>query len=225
MVSPPDARARVRDYLHAEMAAARLAPGQKVNLPSVARALDLSVTPVREALTQLVYSGILEALPPRGFFVPALSVADARVCYHAVAALETEALRLALPTQPRAPGTPLLRASVLRDLRRAAAVFAKAASPPARLAADAELHRLLTAPYHDTGLRHVLDDLKTRILFYEREFLGADELHGRSVDAHARLIDALAEGDVAAASAALRQNWLNVAAVLYDRIPDQNPSS
>ena len=90
---------------------------------------------------------------------------------------------------------------------------------------DDALHALLTTPYHDTGLRHVLDDLKTRILFYEREFLGADELHGRSVDAHARLIDALAEGDVAAASAALRQNWLNVAAVLYDRIPDRNPSS
>ena len=214
MPTPSDHRARVRDHLHAEMAAARLLPGEKVNLPSVARALGLSVTPVREALTQLVYSGVLEALPPRGFFVPALSVADARVCYHAVVALETEALRLA-------PGpTP----ATLRALSRAAAVFAKAPSPTERLGADAALHDLLTAPYRGTGVQHVLSDLKTRILFYEREFLGADELHGRSVEAHARLIDALAAGDLDGASAALRENWLNVAAVLYDRIP-QSPAS
>ena len=197
------------------MTAARLLPGQKVNLPSVARALGLSVTPVREALTQLVYSGILEALPPRGFFVPALSVADARVGYHAVVALETEALRLAPPTSPES----------LRRLRRAAAVFAKAQTAPERLAADDALHALLTAPYRGTGLRNVLDDLKTRLLFYERAFLGADELHQQSVAAHARLIDALADGDVEGASAALRQNRLNVAAVLYDRIPDQTPAS
>ena len=205
-----DHRDRIRAYLRDSMAAAELLPGDKVNLPTVARALGLSVTPVRETLTQLAYSGILEVRPLRGFFVPALSAGDAQLCYHAVVALETEALRIDPPDD----------AARLGALADAHAVFAQADTPPARLAADAGFHDLLLAPYRDTGVGQVLADLKTRILFYERAFLAEAELHGQSVALHAAIVEALGGGDVPTAAGALRRNWLNVAAVLYPRIPE-----
>ena len=49
-----------------EMSADRLRPGMRVNAAKVQQALDLSATPVREALSLLAGQGVVELLPDRG---------------------------------------------------------------------------------------------------------------------------------------------------------------
>ena len=45
------------------------APGSRVNVEAAARALDVSPTPVREALGRLAAEGVVVKEPPRGWFV------------------------------------------------------------------------------------------------------------------------------------------------------------
>ena len=52
-------RDKVREHLLKEMQKGRLQPGQNINLAAVAIVLGISVTPIREALTQLQQAHIV----------------------------------------------------------------------------------------------------------------------------------------------------------------------
>ena len=62
-------RDQVREYLLREMRLGNLQEGETINLAALARELDVSVTPIREALTQLQQSRIITAIPNRGFII------------------------------------------------------------------------------------------------------------------------------------------------------------
>jgi len=57
----------------------RLSPGERMTIDQIARGLDMSITPVREALTRIAADGLLVQTRNRGFAVPPL-LTDAR--YH-----------------------------------------------------------------------------------------------------------------------------------------------
>ena len=73
----PIQRYSLRDQVRAELVAwlaeDRLKTGQRLEEERLSRALGVSRTPVREALASLVAEGLVEAVPHRGFRVPALS--------------------------------------------------------------------------------------------------------------------------------------------------------
>lgn len=50
----------------------RLSPGQRLTIDQIARDLDMSITPVREALTRVAADGLLVQARNRGFAVPPL---------------------------------------------------------------------------------------------------------------------------------------------------------
>lgn len=68
----------VRVLLSERLMAGVYAPGDKLSLRSVAAALGVSMTPVREAITRLVADGALEVAPNRAVRVPVLDVARFR---------------------------------------------------------------------------------------------------------------------------------------------------
>ncbi len=85
-------RDQVREYLLKEMRMGNLQEGQTINLAALARELDVSVTPIREALTQLQQSRIITAIPNRGFIISELSLKEAQDLYDLVADLEVLAI-------------------------------------------------------------------------------------------------------------------------------------
>ena len=166
-------RVRARADIHDRLLTARLEPGDRVGLPALARRLGTSVTPVREACTQLSHSGVLGYSPNLGFRVPALCAAEARVLYHSVVALETEALH---QTDPRRFDT--------EDLRARNAAFAAATQPEQRYRRDIAFHAALTVYYAGTAVADLLDDLKVRIYLYERAYLAEPSHVAASVALH-----------------------------------------
>lgn len=70
-----------------------LAPGAPLRLEKLARTLDMSPMPVREALRQLEMLGLAEHVPHRGARVSRLSIEDLRDTYEARLPLETLAVR------------------------------------------------------------------------------------------------------------------------------------
>ncbi len=85
----------VADRLRADILEGRKHPGEWLRQEHVAREQDVSQTPVREALKQLVAEGLLEHVPYRGIRVVRFSVEDVEDLYASRAELEPRAARFA----------------------------------------------------------------------------------------------------------------------------------
>jgi DNA-binding GntR family transcriptional regulator len=66
-------RTQVYESLRAALTAGRFVPGQKLTFRSIAGALGVSLTPVREALRRLVAEGAFEMQPNRSVRVPLMT--------------------------------------------------------------------------------------------------------------------------------------------------------
>ena len=86
-------RDQVKDLLLEKMRNGDIDPKKSISLAALGRELDVSVTPIREALTQLQTSNIVEAIPNRGFFIPELSNDEAKNLYQLVVSLESLAIQ------------------------------------------------------------------------------------------------------------------------------------
>jgi DNA-binding GntR family transcriptional regulator len=89
--TPVDDRAlrhSVTDYVLDAVRAGRLVPGDRVHETSLARALDVSLSPVRESLFRLADQGWLEHRPRRGFYVRTFTPAETQEIFTFRALLE-----------------------------------------------------------------------------------------------------------------------------------------
>jgi len=85
----------VYEYLRGELLAGRLAAGTWMREQEVARMLDVSRTPVREAVRRLAQDGLLVIEANRGVRVPVPDLAEARATYEVRSTLEGMAAELA----------------------------------------------------------------------------------------------------------------------------------
>lgn len=197
MSATPIFRDQVREHLLQQMKKGNLREGQIINLAALARELKVSVTPIREALTQLQQSRIITAIPNRGFIISELSQNEAKDLYELVADLEVMAIENSTFTED---SVALLKSQQI--------VFKEAEDTVDRINAKLEFHRLLTCNYGNTLAQQILEDLKIRIFFYEREFMGDDFLYSKSDNQHDAIISAIEGDNVPTASLVLKMNWM-----------------
>lgn len=197
MIIKTSFRDQVREFLLAEMKQGHLQEGQTINLAALARKLGVSVTPIREALTQLQQSRIITAIPNRGFIISELSLKEAKDLYELVADLEVLAIENSEFDEES-----------IEQLKEQQIVFKNAEDTVARINAKLEFHRLLTKNYGNSLAQHVLEDLKVRVFFYEREFMADDLLYSKSDNQHDAIISAIDDDNVPTASLVLKMNWM-----------------
>lgn len=90
-------REQVADHLREEILASRLAPGTELGEVMLARSLGVSRGPLREALGQLAAEGLVTIVPRRGAVVKTLTRQEFLDAYQVREALESLAIRLAVP--------------------------------------------------------------------------------------------------------------------------------
>jgi GntR family transcriptional regulator, carbon starvation induced regulator len=73
-----------------------IAPGSKLHILKLSEQFGFSATPMREALTRLASSGLVEAVGQRGFRVQAMTLADLHDIQRLRHLVEVEALRLSI---------------------------------------------------------------------------------------------------------------------------------
>jgi DNA-binding GntR family transcriptional regulator len=66
-----------------------LAPGQKLIYQQLAKRLNVSITPITQALSRLKDSNLVEYIPNKGYFVREITESEVNELYEARAALET----------------------------------------------------------------------------------------------------------------------------------------
>ncbi|MCC7361665.1 MAG: GntR family transcriptional regulator [Anaerolineales bacterium] len=188
----------VVDVIREAILSGELEPGARLLQEDLAERLQVSSTPVREALRQLESEGILQSSPNRGVRVVEVNFSAVREIYQIRAELEALATRCAVPRLTSADLAHLRRLQAqivaciqrheLKELRRLnydlhLTIYQAAAMP--------ELLRLIrnlwTKFPWDT--LHVLPN---------RAFMSADE--------HARLLAALEAGDAQRAGGLMREH-------------------
>lgn len=197
MIQKINLRDQVRDYLLAEMKQGKLKIGKTINLAALSRELEVSVTPIREALTQLQQSHIIKAVPNRGFIIAELDVKEAEDLYGLVASLEVMAIENSEFDENQ-----------IHALKKQQDVFENAQDAISRIQADLEFHHLLTKGYENNLALKILQDLRTRIFFYERAFTADDSFYNKSDNQHDAIISAIEEDNVPTASLLLKMNWM-----------------
>ncbi len=80
----------VASYLRQAIMAGEIAPGESVRAEALGDQLDVSATPVREALHSLRVEGFLDLAPRKGFAVAPLTADDIRDIYEAHALIAGE---------------------------------------------------------------------------------------------------------------------------------------
>ena len=104
---PPTLRAHVVQMLSAGILSGKYRPGDRLNESQIARELNISRIPVREALSQLQEQGLVQNRERRGMFVTNITPEEVLQISSLRLILEAEALRLA-----RARMTPEIRAEL-----------------------------------------------------------------------------------------------------------------
>jgi DNA-binding GntR family transcriptional regulator len=175
------------------------APGEQLKDGELAEWLGVSRTPVREALQRLGASGLVVAVPGRSTTVSVIDATAVRDARDVMAAMHELAVR---GTAGRLTAAEVSR---MRDANRRFAEAVATGDVAAALDADEELHRIPVVALGNYALRAVLDQFDPLVRRAERLRFSVEG--AASVEAHDRLIELLATGDVEGAAAVAFDIW------------------
>ena len=173
----------------------RIKPNERLSLPELAKELEVSVTPVREALSQLTETGLVQYKANRGFFVADIDDQEAIELYQIIALLESEAISQIQYT-----------VEDITHLRQLNQRFIDAETNSARTRADHLFHVYLLIHNSNQSLKKIVDNIRARIAIYEQKFMDFTPAM-TSFENHERVISALANQDINTAQQELRANW------------------
>ena len=193
---------RIAAQLRTGIVTGRLAAGQALREVEIARQLGVSRGPVREAFQRLIQEGLLEAHPARGVFVLQLTADDIADLYLARGAVEIAAAQLlASSGNPTTPAALADLAAALAELRAAPADDWDELS---RL--DLRLHEVLVRSTGSKRLARMFGTLaaETRLCM-----VALESFYPRRADLvteHAEIVEAITQGDAAAATRLLERH-------------------
>jgi len=193
-------RETVYEVLKGAIVRGTLPPGERLRDGEIAERLDVSRMPVREALRRLADEGLVVAEASRWTKVAPIDVSAAARVYPIIWSLECLAVQLA-PAWPDAALQEMRDANL--DLEHALA----AGDAVAASSADDAFHDVILREAGNPELTTVVHDMKVRIRRIEVAYFGGTTTGERSCREHAAVVDALAAGELTAATEALRLNW------------------
>lgn len=194
-------RTPLRDQVYREVLAricrGDLAPGSRVRDTTVAGQLNVSRTPVREALLRLAREGVVEADMGRGFTVCRLDPVEVRETGAILSTLECFALQTC-------GDIPAERLSRLGEIDRE---LAQTRGDVDRcIALDEEWHRTLLEGCPNQRLRDIISTLWQVPRRYMRAYLRGGRLT-LSTQHHARILEALRRKDQDTAAQRFSHHW------------------
>ena len=87
----------IYEYIKSEILTLRLPPGEKINIKYIKEKLNVSPTPIKDALFKLAGEGLVEIIPRRGTYVTSISEKDINEIMQARIVLESGAIDLLPP--------------------------------------------------------------------------------------------------------------------------------
>lgn len=192
-------RDRIKVHLLDQIQNGELQVGKTINLAALSRATGISVTPIREALTQLEQAQIIKAVPNRGFVVAKLSKQEVKNLIELVAQLEVMALEKSI-----------FMPDEMATLDKMQTELEATQTITEGLRARFNFHNNLVQHCSNRVLLQILKDLKVRLHFYEHDFI-KDHGFFKKLSAQTRsVVDAIQEDNVPTAALILRMHWMSI---------------
>ncbi len=200
------------DWIKQELLSGAFALGTRLAEERLARALDVSRTPVREALGRLHAEGLVERHPDGGYTPSVPDLGEIVELYEVRSSLEHAALDRGCDDAGRAA------LGVLRDEWVALADEDVVRRPdPAFVLLDEDFHVRLAAAAGNHALVGVLSGVNERIRVVRmHDFLSVERIEA-TIAQHLGILDAVLDGAPPAAAVALRAHLEESAAVVQDR--------
>lgn len=204
MITRNTLRSQARDVMLEKILTGELRPGDSINVSELATELGISRTPLREALLSLAEQGLVGiGTGNKSFYVWPLTLQEAKNLGEIGQALESLAIRTTLE----------LAEERIQDLRMINRKRKEAYGDPREMIKwDDRWHETLVAGTENSELREMIQLLRNR--FYRYRWYGYDYvmLHGsdeklQSLDQHAAITDALADGNFERAAELMEEHW------------------
>ena len=164
-----------------------LAPGDVVREADLEASLDMSRTPIREALQRLARDHFVTVIPRRGMFVSAIDVDELSTLYETRAVMEPYTTRLATRRGTAADWDEM--ADVLAETRQ------PGKAPSELLELDRRCHEIIWRAAGNRFLIDTLDALNAQSDRLWHIYLADVHDMGHAVDEHAAIHAALQAGD------------------------------
>lgn len=188
----------VREKLRSALMAGRFQPGEKLTIRAVASALDVSLTPAREALYNLVAEGILDSGPNGTVFVPQMD--EERI-------VELSKIRITLEGLAAREAVPNLTDA---DIAAIAAIHAELAEAdhtkdfPALMQLNWQFHFGIYDAANMPMLKRIIESCWLKMGSYINVIYPKYGEIGQGIELHGRVLEALARRDADALCAAIR---------------------
>jgi GntR family transcriptional regulator of vanillate catabolism len=193
-VSPGQTVATVVEYIKTGIRSGHMSPGQRLVASELSARLGVSLGVVREALSLLDGTGLVQVLPNRGAQITSLAPSDVRQIFELREALEGQAAALAARNIRRAGAT-----SRLREAFRAADRAARAGDINSYRTANYELHQTILDLADNERLRAMASDLTIPIYPLQLHMLLDGSEMAAAAAGHRTIVDAILAGDAEAA--------------------------
>jgi len=207
-------RDQVKKHLQNQMLKGTISFNQRISLPSVAKELNVSVTPIREALTQLEQANIVESIPNRGFFLPELSKQEAEDIYPIIAQLEHFAICQSNYTNKD-----------IEELRKIQSKIDATTSPVTQVRQDLKFHEALLKNFNNKLLKQILADLKIRVFLYEFHYMQVGELSNLSSNYHRKVINHIEIKQITKAADLIKESWLTSIDFIKTQFDNNTPET
>ena len=186
----------VREILLESILKGKIEPGHRISLPALARELDISVTPIREALTQLTETGIISYVANKGFLVNELTVEEAQEIYELMIVLEGNAIQKSQFNENQ-----------IADLIQINSDLIEAKNSLDILKYDRKFHQKLIENYKNKSAQKIIEILRVRISMYEYAFW-IESQKNQSAKMHNDIINHIRSKDIIAAKNIVAHNWM-----------------
>jgi DNA-binding GntR family transcriptional regulator len=197
---PVSIRQRVYDYLRNRILSNQIAAGERLVEGRLAKQINVSRTPIREALHILEMEGLIESFPRVGYRVKEIRWEDVEELCEIRAVNEVLAAKWAIKRI-----TPQEVAAMKANIDTAEAEI-QAGQPDLFVERDAEFHELLVRASGSERLLELCQMLRRHMLRYRVESLYVSENGLRAVSGHRRVLGCLEKKDNDGIEAAIRDH-------------------
>lgn len=192
---------RTYEALKAAILANQLPAGTGLSVPELARQLQVSRSPVREAVQRLIYDGLANHAPHRGAEVARVDLADLRELYTVRELLEGLAARLATEHLD-ADGLQQLQAIIEEHEE----VLSAGADNATNIDLDVRFHDAIRDLAANRHLSAVLAPIAGRAHFALHSLWRSPNAAHLALEEHRAIVDAMVTGDPALAEQAAQQH-------------------
>ena len=192
-----------------------LKPGERLMEEKLASSLEVSRTPVREAIRMLELEGLVVMIPRKGAEVARITVSDLQEALEVRMAIEDLSVRLASLRIDEDGKKRLIKAKEAFDAalagKRVETIVAK----------DEAFHDVIFSATKNRRLVNLAHNLREQVYRYRFEYVKDFSSHDKLSREHARITEAILEGDVVKAQQAMRGHIADQLQRIMDMIQEE----